>query len=392
MQKYIKDKEIVAVFYLIFNIFLLAIAVGINSAILPTKLISAGYSSIYIAFSALIETVAAIFIMNFLSKIVAKFSAFWTIFSFSLVLFCNILAIKFVENYVIWLIFIALNGMAFMSIAIIRNAWINAMVQDKNRSIIVALSSTVFCVGFAIGPFLVKFIGANNYSSFVFSSSLTLASLLILSFAKFSQPKKIDSNKIKIKEFVKNTPHAAFARFLNEAMIASIIFLAIIFGAKLNYSFENSALFISCFMVSGFFDVYAGLLLRKNKIEKIMRLGFFLSLFVSFLAFIFREYYYVLLVAFFCFGASIALSFIAALTEVNSSYKKERLTAANATLQIIASSGAIFGCLFSGILMEFFSFYGFFLALAFYSVAYLVFDLIFRRNKKLFLRSVDKLM
>jgi hypothetical protein len=71
----------------------------------------------------------------------------------------------------------------------LRQSWINLSIEDKQRSFILSINSTMMCAGFALGPCLVKILGAGNYLSLIISSILVLFSCGVLFLINKQQPK-----------------------------------------------------------------------------------------------------------------------------------------------------------------------------------------------------------
>lgn len=381
MIKYFRDDKFVAIFSILAGVTVNAIGIGINAVVLPTVLISNGLSSFYIGFSASTEIAFSIIASFFVSKVVSKFKKTRAALMFAGFYALSILTMYFYKNYGLWLLFVAINGTCWFSLIVIRNSWMNHLLDNKNRSVILALATTLFCTGYGTGSLIVKFLGAQNYLSVMLSGLLIFSSALILLFAKKTEPQKIDSQRIGFKAFFKHDPRATMARFFIDFMAGCIIFLTVAFGVKIGHTPENSGLLISAFMLSGFCDLYAGFMVKKYDRYKMIKAGFISCITMISLAWIFHENYILLWISYFLFGASTALAFISSLTVINETYEKEKLTAANATLMSVGSIGFLIASFICGILMEIFDFYGFFITVIFGGLSYLTFEYFYEKNK-----------
>lgn len=345
---------------LLFSVFIASIAAGINIIAFPAILIENNISSFFIGITSTIEIIAGVIISLFLSKIIHRIGTLKTATIIALVYSLVIYFIFFYKNFYIWIALDAICGGCWLSLFIIRQSWINIVIKE-NRSIIIALTSTIFCAGFIIGSFFIKEIGALNHKSLILSSTLITLSIIVLFYIRNSQPKEIDSQRLAFREIYIKSKIATISRFLLSLQVSAIIFFTIVIGKYINISTENSGFLISAFMASGFVDLYAGFLVKKFSRTNMIKIGFIGCLISMSCAMIFYESYKILIAIYFLYGCFSALIFIASLTIINESFDKEKLISANASFEGIGAIGSISGALLGGIFTELFSFYGFFL-------------------------------
>jgi len=186
-----------------------------------------------------------IVIICLLHKLGKKIGIFNSILLFSLIAAIVILLLPFYQNFTLWFLLSFALGTSIISIITLRSAWINITIKSKIRSMIIAISSTVLCAGFTIGPIIVKFIGAGNYKVFVISSFCTLLSCLVLLPIRKIEPKLIPHSKLRLAVFIKRNSKIILARFLTDLQCGTIIFFTVIYGIKNGISAENSGLLIS---------------------------------------------------------------------------------------------------------------------------------------------------
>lgn len=380
MIKFLRDQNFITLFYLLFSILIASISFGINIVAFPALLINHQTSPFLIGIASAVEVFSAIILSFFFSKIVSRMKILKAAIVFATIYCASILSIFFYQNFYLWLFFCVLNGSCWFALFVIRQTWINHLIQDKNRSVILALTTTIFCSGFIGGSFVVKYFGALNYTSFLLSSSLIALSILILVLIKNSRPQKIDSQRIGFYEFFKHDPRVALAKFLLDLQNFCLITLTVIFGIKIGLSAENAGLLIAAFMASGICDLYAGFLVKKYNPYKMIRLGF-IGCLTTMIVMIFTYQSYVFLLAlFFLFGTSTASIFIATLTLTNETFSKEKLIAANSTFQSIGAIGSLIGTLCGGFFIQIFDFYGFFIAIILANIFYLTFTFFYEKK------------
>lgn len=376
-----RDQNFIALFYLLFSILISSVSFGINIIAFPTILIENNVEPFLIGVASAVEVFASIILSFFISKIISRLTILKSAIFFALIYCASIISIFFYQNFYLWLFFCTINGGCWFSLFVIRQAWINHLIQDQNRSIVLALTTTFICFGIIIGTFAIKYFGANNHASFLTSSGLMAISILILILIKNTRPKNIDSQRIGFYEFFKHNPRIAAAKFLLDLQNFCIITLTIIFGIKIGLSAENAGLLIGAFMASGLCDLYAGFLAKKYDRYKMIKAGFIGCLSMIILAIFFYHSYVILLILYFLFGVSTASIFVSTLTITNETFSTEKLVAANSTFQSIGAIGSLVGALLGGFFIQVFDFYGFFIAIILANIAYLIF--VFLYDKKL---------
>lgn len=132
-------------------------------------------------------------------------------------------------------------------------------------------------------------------------------------------------------------------------------------------------------MASAFFDVIVGFSLKKLNPYHVINIGF-LGCASCFLAIIFVHTYPILLALYFMFGICIACIYVSVYKVCNDDYDKERLVAANATFQLIGSSGSLFGTLVGALLVKIFGIEGFPLAIILSCISYFIFLIIHEKK------------
>ena len=378
-KQIIKDLKIIGNLKLLFlSIFIFATATGINAVIFPALLTINNISPRAMGFATIIEIGSGIIISFALPKIIAKFKPIPSITVASIIYSIAIIVAYFFINFWYWLLLTFTMGMCWFTCVIIRQAWLNSLVDNKQRGTVIGIFSMLISAGLAIGPLIVNFSGAENYLSFIISGILSFLSLVAMLLFKTKSTFTINNQNIPIKTFFKNNPLLSFARFFLDFQTFCLISFTVVFGNKIGLSFEKSGILISSYMASGFSDVIIGIMLRKYNPYKIINVGFLICL-SCFLITILSHNYQLLLILYFLFGVGIACIFVSVFKITNDSYKSEELISANTTFQRIGGLGSICGGLLGGVLIDIFGYNGFPIAIIIGCISYLTF-LIFYKN------------
>jgi cyanate permease len=229
----------------------------------------------------------------------------------------------------------------------------------------------MLCLGFALGPLLVKIVGAGQYWLFVISAFLVLLSCFLLLFIRHQQPKP-DENKIDYWQIFKNHKNSFIARFLLDLQGVVIVLFTVIYGVKNGLSAENAGILVSAFMLVGLLDCFIGWLIKNRNLQKYINIGFVGTLiFISLLPLVILNYYLAMLI-YVIYGWFVSLIFIASITKVNHNQNQNDLIAINSVFQAVGGLGAFCGIILAGIFMQFFGADGFVILLVMANLTYFI--------------------
>jgi MFS family permease len=366
---------------LLLSTFLFAFSAGIKVVSLPLILYQHQVSSILIGVIAGVEILAGVLIAKYLYRLSYKVGALKIMLIFDVIEAIVIFILPLYYYFCWWVFLVFISGLSWFSIITLRQAWLNMITTNNHRSMILALSSTMLCAGFALGPILVKIVGAGQYLLFVVAAILALASCFSLLIIKNHQP-KLNDEKADYWQIIKTHKNSFIARFLLDLQVAVVILFTVIYGLKNGLSAENSGILVSVFMLIGLADFFIGWMIKNKELQKYINLGFFGALIsMAFLPFVIHNYNLSILV-YATYGWFVGLVFISTITEVNHNQNKKDLIAINSALQAAGGLGAICGTLLVGVFMQIFDANGFVALIILTNLAY------FLVNKFLKLKNV----
>lgn len=368
--------------FLYLSFFLFATAVGINLVTFPSilKLNKISPSQIGIAFG--IEVFGVAIMSFFLSKFVKKFGIINSLKIASIIYSSIVLIIYFYMNFIIWLSLVFVLGCCWLIFAICRLAWLNLLLNDEERGLGIGIFSALISGGLAFGPLIVKIFGAENYFTFVISALSVLGASFCLNPLKNQLQPQINSERISMIKFFKKNPNSFFSRFFLDFTSYSFLSLVVVFGTGIGFSNENSGLLITAYMISGFFDIFVGFMLKKTPAKKLINIGYLGCLYCFLLASLYQKSFYFLILIFFIFGLFIACIYVSVFKMINEDYEEKDLIPANSTFQFVGTCGALAGSLICGFMINIFGAQGFPITICFGCLFYLTFLVIYEKNKK----------
>lgn len=363
---------------LLLSAFLFTFSAGINAVSFPLILYQHQVSPVLIGVIEGIEILAGVLIAKFLYGLSHKIGVLRIMLVFTVLEAAMILILPLYYDFLWWSFLVFLSGISWFSIIALRQSWLNISTTNNHRSMILAMNSTMLCAGFALGPVLVKIIGAGEYLVFVASAALVLASCLSLLIIKNHQP-ILNEERVDYWQIVKNHKNSFIAKFLLDLQSVVIILFTVIYGLENGISAENSGILVSVFMMVGLADFFIGWMINNKDLQKYINIGFFGALVsMSFLPLVITNYYLAILI-YMVYGWFISLTFISIITKVNHNQNKKDLIAINSALQAIGGLGALSGTVLVGIFMQIFDAKGFVILIV---LANMVYFLIVSKIKK----------
>ena len=366
--------------FLYLSFFLFACAVGINLVTFPSLLKLHKVSALQVGLAFTFEIAGVGLMSFFISKIANRYNII-KILSVNTVIYCSIiLSIFFYFSYIWWLLMVFILGCCWLTFVIIRMSWLNYLVTNEERGVALGIFSALISAGVAVGPVIVSFVGATNYLSFVIAAILVVLSFLSLFTIRHSVMREIDSEPISLIKFYNKNPNSFFSRFFLDFTTYTVVSLAVIFGTLVGFTNENSGLFITAYMASGFFDIFVGFMLKKVAAKKLINIGYLGCLCCFLLVSLYQGSFVYLLTIFFIFGLFIACIYVSVFKMMNEDYSAAELVGANATFQLIGTLGSLFGSLIGGFMIEIFGSQGFPILICFGALFYLTFLVIYEKK------------
>jgi len=367
---------------LFLSILLFSTAYGINIVAFPTILTKHGVDAAHIGIAFTFDVLGGVIMSFFLSKFTSRFGVMKALQIVAATYATAILVIYFCTNFLLWIAIAFIMGTCWFSYVITRQAWLNALVAKHKRGIMLGIYSMIGSSGLALGPAIASLIGPDSYSLFIISALLVITSCALLIPLEKEVLPIISPKRIALKDFFLKNPRCFLTRFFLDFQSYLLLTFTVVFGVKIGLSYKAAALLITAYMVSGFFDVWVGFLLKKYDPYKLVNFGFLGSVSCFILVIFLHQSYISLLIIYFIFGIFIACIYVSNFKITNDDYRKEKLIAANSTFQLIGSIGSFCGALTGGFLTQIFGTHGFPITMILSCVLYLTFFVIYDKKFK----------
>ena len=372
------NNNILPIIFLLLNSFVFAISSGINSVSFPLILYKNLNSTSIVGISSAVEILAGIIISGFLFSLSKKIGLLKMMVIFAISDSIIILILPSYQNFSLWILLIFIHGFSWFSVITLRQSWMNIILSDNKRAMILALNSTMLCSGFTLGPIIVKFIGAGEYLVFVFSSFFAAVSCLGLLLINKYQPELAKTpSQVPIFTIIKNNSEIFLARFILEFQCAVTVLFTVIYGMENNISAENAGILVSAFMGISLFDFIIGFII-KNNFKDCIRISFIGCLVMILILPLVIDNFYAAMTIFAIYGWFTSLAFISATTQVNFNRRADEVVSVNSAFQAVALFGALCGTLLVGIAIQLVGSNGFVLTIALANIIYFIYQKTYR--------------
>ena len=362
------------ILFLLLSVMFYFIVVGMSVVLIPLILKANDVSKTLIGLSDNIKIITGLLMLAILPKIASKMGIVATGI-FSLILYgVSMLLLPFYKNFFIWSILIFFYGAGFIIFRTMEETLANIVATNKNRARIMGLIATFMLAGLSFGPIIFSI---SSYINYIIAFVFLMLSAGFFSFLKSFQGNVKPTASFNLWKYLKEMPVVFFSKFILEFIIQSIFVFSIIYTIETtNNTSENAGLYITCFSLSGFLNVFVGRFVDKfNNKNKLMIFGVFF-IFISMFLFPLTLKINIILtyILFFLFGlCGSSLVFLSTMYILNSSYVKKDLVSANSALTFSDAIAMVSSSFFTGLAMQYFGANGFFVPIVVLFLIYTIF-------------------
>lgn len=160
----------------------------------------------------------------------------------------SILALALSENIYFWFFLRLMIGLAMAVLFLISETWLNKIAREKTRGRTVAIYISSMTLGFAFGPVLINFLGAEGSLPFIVSSLIVLSAGLPFLLVGNQFPDLGEKSSSSIFSFLKIAPMISAATLLVAFFDGSVLTLLPVYGVKNGLLLETAVLMTSALL------------------------------------------------------------------------------------------------------------------------------------------------
>jgi MFS family permease len=264
-----------------------------------------------------------------------------------------------------WFAFRFAFGIAISLLFVVSEFWINALVDDGRRGLVMGLYGTVLSIGFAAGPALLTVTGTEGFAPYGVTLLLFGLGAIPVFFAAGAAPRVIDRSRRPFLSILFAAPAATMAGLTFGAVESTGFGLLPVYGMRVGYSAEEATTLITAMALGGvLFQLPMGLL-SDHMDRRLVLLGSALASMI-FIALLPLAPFGLAgaLISAFLFGGLAGALYSVGLAHLGSRFRGADLASANAAFVMLYAIGMLVGPAAAGIGMDLWQPHGFIAVLA----------------------------
>ena len=159
-------------------------------------------------------------------------------------------ALAISDNIYFWFCLRLLIGLSMAVLFLISETWVNQIAKEKTRGRTIAIYVSVLTCGFAFGPVLINFLGAEGTLPFIVSGFIVLSAGFAFLLVGDRFPNLSGKSGYSILSFIKIAPMISAAALLVAFFDGSVLTLLPVYGIK-NGQLQETAVLMTSALLAG---------------------------------------------------------------------------------------------------------------------------------------------
>jgi MFS family permease len=232
------------------------IGTGLTLPLLGLILERRGYPGTVNGLNLATAGLAAILITPHVPRWIQRYGASQYLAFMLTVVAASLVAIYEAPNLWFWFPIRFVLSSALNSLFVVSEFWINQLADERNRGRMVALYTTCFSAGFAVGPALLAVIGTRGIAPFLAGAAMMLVSLVPVLVVRRAAPRVEQPSRRPMLGLIRAAPAALLAAFVFGSIDAGMAGLLPVYGVRSGYSEADAAMFVTAISVGGLLFQY----------------------------------------------------------------------------------------------------------------------------------------
>jgi len=159
----------------------IGVAIGGMVPLIAVTLEARGVDSVMIGINSAMTSLGVILAAPLVPTFVRAFGATWAIVLGLMLCTVSAAALGLVENIWFWLLLRALIGIGVVTQWVVSETWMQAIVSERRRGLVMSVYITSIAAGFAVGPVILSTVGTGGVLPFlVFAGMIGLTALPVI--------------------------------------------------------------------------------------------------------------------------------------------------------------------------------------------------------------------
>jgi MFS family permease len=199
--------------------------------------------------SAAVQMMAILFLVPFAPAMIKRFGVVRVITLGIIGMVASLAMIPVFPNVWIWFPLRFVLGFCTEMVFTAGDVWLNQLAEDKKRGMTLALAGVFQHAGFAIGPLLIGFLGADDWTVLYIGIATVSFGLLPLSLGRHAVVPTEGEHRARIFYFIKVAPILMVAALMFGLIDESVLALLIVYGLRKGLDELAAGVLLTSFLV-----------------------------------------------------------------------------------------------------------------------------------------------
>ena len=362
-------KRLIAVWPLLFGIFILTISNGLQGTLLGLRASSEGFPV------AITGIIMAMYYAGFLigcqyvPKMIASVGHIRVFAALASMASTTILLHGLFVDPWLWIPIRLLTGFCFSGLFIIAESWLNKVANKEQRGTIFSAYVSIVYAGLFAGQFMINFAPLTKIDLFILVSILISVALAPITLTNKRTPGYHKPETISFRDMISISPLSMAGVFVSGLCGGTMISLGPVYASTTSMPSSEVAMFMAIYILgNAVLPIFMGSLSDKIDRRKVIKLSTIIAIICSALITMYTHYYILI----FLLGGMMTSIYSVSITHMHDQIKRSQIVSASRALILFNSIGATIGPIIGGLYLSFMGHEGFFIMFAIYTGALLI--------------------
>ena len=333
--------------------FAVGVGMGLSLPLLSLILERNGVSATLNGANTTVGALAMIVVSPFIPAIAARLGTARFLIACYIVAAAALVSFRATNDLVAWFILRFVLNSALQGLFIVSEVWINQIAAESNRGRLVAIYTSIFSAGFALGPLIIQGLGTTGWAPFIAGGAAMLLAMVPVLVVGHLVPAVEHAPARAMFGFILRSPSAAAAGAGYGAIEACAATFLTIYAVRLGSPETDATLLVAALGLGNMLLVpFLGWLADKIDRRSVLMLCGFAGVIGAALLPATGGAGLAGLILVFIWGGFIAGLYAVGLAHLGANFKGSELAAANAAYAILYALGSMVGPGLGGIGMD----------------------------------------
>lgn len=335
-------------------IFANGLGMGLSLPLFSLLLERNGVSATLNGANAMAGAIAMVIITPFIPALASRFGTARFLMLCYVISALALIGFRAAETLLLWFVFRFVMNAALQGLFVASEVWINQVSPDHMRGRLIAIYTSIFSAGFALGPLIIQFLGTRGWAPFAAGAATMLAAMIPLLIVQSRLIPVIEPAKAgAMFGFVFSSPSAAAAAVCYGAVEACAGAFLIIYAVRQGAPETDATLLLAALGVGNMLLVpLVGWMADKTDRRHVMAGCGLVCVIAASLLPLIRTIDGWELALVLVWGGAISAIYAVGLAHLGASFRGAALASANSAYAILYALGTMMGPAMGGLAMD----------------------------------------